>query len=160
MGKTIREAAQMLQVSTKTIQRYKKQGKFPNAYKQNGRVFIPEEDLLPFVAGTETRADGQTETIETGTQQTVEIESHEPMQDTKPVEEGQGQPAQTQTDTDTTTALVPTQEYRHRLQVNWVCLGISYEYRKPISEPPLLRSFLQAVGRKVKGWFAKKEKLT
>lgn len=44
---TVREAAELLRVSYKTVQRYLAEGRIP--YTKAGRILIKEQDLMNFV---------------------------------------------------------------------------------------------------------------
>jgi excisionase family DNA binding protein len=138
MNRTIPEAAERLQVSTKTIQRYKKQGRFPNAYKKGKRVYIPDSDLEPFLEpGTEEQEGG---TPAPGVETTETISESEPD-----VETTTGTPETDIRDTTSTALAVP--HVKHHLYIDLKFLR--YEYFRYYGETSLIFDGLHAIGKKL-----------
>lgn len=139
MNRTIQEAAELLQVSTKTIQRYKKQGRFPNAYKKGKRVYIPDSDLEPFLESGTEEQEGGTPAPEVETTETVP-------------ESGSGVETATletpETDIrDTTSTALAVPHVKHHLYIDLKVLR--YEYFRYYGETSLLFDGLHAIGKKL-----------
>ncbi len=136
----------MLDVSIRTVQRMLKAGRFPNAYKTQGRYCIPLADITPHNdshATTERQNDTTERQEERQNDRTTTTErQNDNDNDTRdvPVDVPQVQ------------ALVPC---RYRLQIFWPRLGINFEYQKPIDEH-MIKDTLTWLGKKWSAWRSKK----
>lgn len=144
----MKQAAEKLECSTKTIRRYIHLGKFPGCYKQDGRLYIPDVDIMSIwtpLDAVSNRVQGNTVEPYNERQDRVDMDTPGHVQDIR----------------------------RSMLIIKWKWLGLYYKRAIYVEDKQRFRqvklnalnlaisgsTLLEAAGRKLNGYFQQRKAL-